>query len=230
MTELSTVAEVLTGIEVDVDQAAVVDGRGTALRILDTAISIIEAHGEAGLRMGDLVDQSRTTVGSVYHFYGSREGVIEAVRAHQFEPVTGANPDGPEAIVQELIDTLELAQPGDDLLDVAATFMARFFEEDTTEHLWQTYEIIGSARLRPGLRHSIASAQGVRNANYARLIELLQEKGMIKPEFNAWTLGVFVQAFANGRLLGLMDESEEFTEDAWAAIVLHFLESVLVTP
>ncbi|MEI8299940.1 MAG: helix-turn-helix domain-containing protein, partial [Pseudomonadota bacterium] len=116
-----------------------------------------EEHGEAGLRMNDLVDQSGTTVGSIYHFYGSREGVIEAVRAEQFRQVLATN--GTQRDVQELVDALNAVQDRGELVGLATTFLTRFFTDQAAEELWQTFEIIGSARLRPGLRQAVIDVQ-----------------------------------------------------------------------
>ncbi len=207
------------------DEAQGADQRPTAIKILDTAKSLIEEHGEAGLRMNDLVDQSGTTVGSIYHFYGSREGVIEAVRAEQFGQALAT--DGTQRDVQELVDALNAVQDRGELVGLATTFLTRFFTDQATEELWQTFEIIGSARLRPGLRQAVTDVQTRLNSDYAQVIAVLQEKGLIRRDLDARSLAVFIQAFVIGRLLGLMDEAEPLTEEAWAAIVHHFLGSIL---
>jgi len=207
------------------DEDMVTDQRPTTVRILDAAKALIEEHGEAGLRMNDLVDQSGTTVGSIYHFYGSREGVIEAVRADQFGQALAT--DGTQRDVQELVDALNATQSREELVGLATTFLTRFFTDQATEELWQTFEIIGAARLRPGLRQSVTDVQTRLNSGYALVIEALQKRGLIRPEFDARTLAVFIQAFVLGRLLGLMDETEPLDEEKWAVMVHHFLGSIL---
>ncbi len=207
------------------DEAQATDQLPTAVRILDAAKALIEEHGEAGLRMNDLVDQSGTTVGSIYHFYGSREGVIEAVRAEQFRQVLATN--GTQRDVQELVDALNAVQDRGELVGLATTFLTRFFTDQAAEELWQTFEIIGSARLRPGLRQAVIDVQTRLNSDYAQVIAVLQEKGLIRSELDARTLAVFIQAFVVGRLLGLMDEAEPLTKEKWAVVVQHFLGSIL---
>ena len=150
------------------DEAQATDQLPTAVRILDAAKALIEEHGEAGLRMNDLVDQSGTTVGSIYHFYGSREGVIEAVRAEQFRQVLATN--GTQRDVQELVDALNAVQDRGELVGLATTFLTRFFTDQAAEELWQTFEIIGSARLRPGLRQAVIDVQTRLNSDYAQVI------------------------------------------------------------
>jgi hypothetical protein len=207
------------------DEAQATDQLPTTVRILDAAKALIEEHGEAGLRMNDLVDQSGTTVGSIYHFYGSREGVIEAVRAEQFRQVLATN--GTQRDVQELVDALNAVQDRGELVGLATTFLTRFFTDQAAEELWQTFEIIGSARLRPGLRQAVIDVQSRLNSDYAQVIAVLQEKGLIRSELDARTLAVFIQAFVVGRLLGLMDEAEPLTKEKWAVVVQHFLGSIL---
>jgi AcrR family transcriptional regulator len=55
----------------------------TEQKILDEAIRIIEANGEAGLRVHDIEVAVEVTPPSIYHFFGSREGLVSAAQAER---------------------------------------------------------------------------------------------------------------------------------------------------
>jgi AcrR family transcriptional regulator len=198
----------------------------TARRILETARAIIEESGESGLRMTELVERSGTTVGSVYHFFSSREGVIEAVRAHQFDPGTS---DGNDNDLRALIDAVTSAGSRNDLDEVVSALIRLVIGETSTDDLWQSFEVIGAARQRTGLRQSIGSAQRARNDLYGELVRALQAKGAIRSDVDAWTVGVFIQSVATGRLLGLMDtdEAHRLDPELWAATATTALGAFL---
>lgn len=56
----------------------------TARALLEHAIDVIDAYGEAALRMHDLARRVGVAVTSIYHFFGSREGLIEAAHAQRY--------------------------------------------------------------------------------------------------------------------------------------------------
>ncbi len=56
----------------------------TALAILDRTIALIDDAGEAALRMHDLSSEVGVAVTSIYHFFGCREGLVEAAHAERY--------------------------------------------------------------------------------------------------------------------------------------------------
>lgn len=53
--------------------------------ILALAITQIDRGGEASIRVKQIAEDAGTSVTSIYHFYGSREGLIEAAQIARFE-------------------------------------------------------------------------------------------------------------------------------------------------
>ncbi|WNI21636.1 TetR/AcrR family transcriptional regulator [Streptomyces sp. ITFR-16] len=54
-------------------------GEATAAQVLDCALDIYAAHGEAGLTLGALTSASGVSTGSIYHHFGSLHGVLVAL-------------------------------------------------------------------------------------------------------------------------------------------------------
>ncbi|MEV8456431.1 TetR/AcrR family transcriptional regulator [Streptomyces sp. NPDC052095] len=54
-------------------------GEATAAQVLDCALGLYEARGEAGLTLGAITSASGVSAGSIYHHFGSLQGVVLAL-------------------------------------------------------------------------------------------------------------------------------------------------------
>ena len=52
--------------------------------VIEATIKAIEAHGEASVRIDDILQETGISKGSLYHHFGGREGLIAAARVMQF--------------------------------------------------------------------------------------------------------------------------------------------------
>jgi AcrR family transcriptional regulator len=62
----------------------VVEQVPTRQRLLDRTIEVIEAEGVPGVRVQPIAAAAGVAVPSVYHFFGSKEGLIEAAQAERY--------------------------------------------------------------------------------------------------------------------------------------------------
>ena len=56
----------------------------TRERLLKAAAATIDKGGEGAVRIRDLTKSCDITAPSIYHFFGSREGLIDAAQAYRF--------------------------------------------------------------------------------------------------------------------------------------------------
>ena len=89
------------------------------------------------------------------------------------------------------------------------------------------FDLVSLAHSKPGMRKVLAESQRLQTEPYSGLFTLLQEKGMIAPEIDPWAASVFIQAFMVGRLLGLIDGTNNLDPEAWSAVVLRFVSSII---
>ncbi|MGW2476327.1 TetR/AcrR family transcriptional regulator [Streptomyces sp. NPDC001665] len=54
-------------------------GEATAAQVLDTALKLYAAHGEGGLTLSAITSASGVSAGSIYHHFGSLQGVVLAL-------------------------------------------------------------------------------------------------------------------------------------------------------
>ena len=192
----------------------------TERRILMAAVALVDEHGEAGLRISDVVEASGRSVGSIYHFFGNREGLVEAVRAYRFDPTWAEDLAQMQAVVAQ-VETL------DQLLDAVEIVQASYLEADRHEVLWQRVAAIGSARARPNLRAVLAEKQQAETAAFEEMIEMLQSRGIVGESVDVYDAAVFLQAFTFGRILAILDGTGSLSKDDWLATARRAMEGIL---
>ena len=192
----------------------------TERRILMGAVALVDEHGEAGLRISDLVETSGRSVGSIYHFFGNREGLVEAVRAYRFDPTWAEDLAQMQAVVAQ-VETL------DQLLDAVEIVQASYLATERNESLWHRVAAIGSARTRPTLRNVLASKQQEETAAFEDMITTLQSKGIVSDSIDTYAAAVFLQAFTFGRILSILDGTDRQSQETWAKNARLAVEAVL---
>lgn len=196
------------------------DDLDTERRILMSAVALVDVHGEAGLRISDLVEASGRSVGSIYHFFGNREGVVEAVRAYRFDPTWAED----LAQMQTVVDQVETL---DQLLDAVEVVQASYMEADRQEMLWHRVAAIGSARARPNLQAVLAQKQQDETAAFESWLRTLQSKGIVGKSVDVYDAAVFLQAFTFGRILAVLDGTDRLSPEGWAKNARRAVEAVL---
>lgn len=196
------------------------DERDSERRILMAAVELVDRHGETGLRISDLVTASGRSVGSIYHFFDGREGVIEAVRAYRFFPTW----DEDMAYINHLAAQSESL---DELLDSLELVLAAFFTEERDDVLWRRVESIAAARTRPSLRHVLATLQRTHTAAFEDMLRELQHRGVVGQTVEVHAAAVFLQAFTLGRVLSILEGSNTLTREDWISMARRAVEGVL---
>ncbi|MFM8389212.1 MAG: TetR/AcrR family transcriptional regulator, partial [Actinomycetota bacterium] len=69
---------------VGVPQPIQARAEATVSVVIEATIRAIEAHGEASVRIDDILQETGISKGSLYHHFGGREGLIAAARVVQF--------------------------------------------------------------------------------------------------------------------------------------------------
>lgn len=195
------------------------EGSDTEQLILMAAVSLVDQHGEAGLRISELVATSGRSVGSIYHFFGNREGLVEAVRAYRFDP-TWEDDLAQMRMVVAQVETL------DQLLDAVEVVQASYLAAERNEILWQRVAAIGSARARPTLRNVLAGKQQDETAAFEDMIRTLQSKGIVDDSIDTYAAAVFLQSFTFGRILAILDGTDRLSPEAWSTNARRAVEAV----
>lgn len=189
-------------------------------RILEAAVKLVDQHGESGLRISELVEASGRSVGSIYHFFGNREGVVEAVRIYRFHPTWEQDLAAME-LVNEHVESL------DQLLDAVEQLQTEYVMSERDEVLWHRVAAIGAAQTRPSLREILAARQREQTAAFEEMIRSLQAKGIASNSIDVHAAAVFMQAFTFGRILSILDGTDGLSPAGWSRTTRLAVAAVL---
>lgn len=194
-------------------------GVETVDRALRVVVSILEQGGEASLRLADVSKRSGVSIGSLYHHFGSREGMIHAARARQF---LQSMPRDGEAILQ-ILETA--STPEEFVAQVEAIVRATQAPERMGSRM-RRVELIGAAASRPDLFESLRDIQTTILDLGETVGEAFQARGWLQDGIDPRSMSLFIQAVTFGRVLGDLDRRPvEF--DAWVHLLMRALQGVL---
>jgi len=194
-------------------------GAATARRVLSVVEELLDAGGESSLRLADVSQRAGVSIGSLYHHFGSREGLICAARADQFL----------ESIPQDtsrIMDLLEGAESAEEFSRNLAEIVVETQGPGRAQTRMRRVELIGAAASRPELLAAISEAQ----TNVMDVSEVLgqafKDRGWLREGVEPRELALFVHALALGRVLGDLDE-QGVDEEAWTRVVSMALHGIL---
>lgn len=175
--------------------------------LLELAIAVIDENGEQGIRTNQLADEAGTTPPTLYHYFGSREGLIEEAQAERFFRSLIID-------VDILVDQLKTAQTEEDLRSAIRDLFMRRDSPDRTALRWRRLNAIGSAFARPALETRITKTHNELVSRIALALMPFQRKGFIRQDIDLRA----VSAWYNGAVLGkavIMLEGSDIDVEQW---------------
>ena len=168
--------------------------------MLQMAIEAIERGGEASVRVREVSDATGVSFASLYHFFGSREGLVE------------------EALTEIYVRSVR---------NFTVTIAARFAQCDDVESFrlaireisltaydlgrsplrFTRLSVLGGVAGRPQLVARVAAAQQEANETLAGAIRVTQERGWIHPKLDLTTFAAWMTGLTLGRAIIELDPS-----------------------
>ena len=194
-------------------------GRATKRALLDAAIADMEATGEASIRITKILKESGVTNGSLYHHFGSREGLVREAIAERF---LGAVTQGLAVFAQRLTEVTTT----EEMLQLFRDELVRYGTPEVIVQRTRRMTALAAALPRAELLERVIADQGMYFDGAAQALVQLQERGLIKADldlraFAAWFLGLSLS-----RLLSDIDpdlnpdvEWSQYTYTALVAIL-----------
>jgi AcrR family transcriptional regulator len=185
----------------------------TEQKILDEAIRIIEANGEAGLRVHDIEVAVEVTPPSIYHFFGSREGLVSAAQAERLVRSFAEFNAVSASILRGVSSRAELR-------DAFVNILTMIYEPSRSLARQQRLFALGSVEGRPELAVVLGEAARGFLRQLAESFQVFKDIGWTRPDLD---LEAFIQWLA-GQILGriyIEIGCEPAPNPAWDAISIE---------
>lgn len=163
----------------------------TKERILRLAIDALDRGGEASIRVKQIADDAGVSVTSLYHFYGSREGLVETALVERLEAGYSAG----RAAVRHCAET---AQSRDEFAACLEHIVREAFGPTFTDERRRRVNVMGSAWSRPHLLEKINHAQREWFAELTGCLTIARDRGLISSTVDLKAIATWQVISANG--------------------------------
>lgn len=191
----------------------------TKSRVLAAAVDLIEAHGEAGMRVTDVATRAKVSVGTIYTHFADRDDLVSAARLEQFLGAVHLDVDSIAGAVNGATSSADLVHRLREVSRIAS-------DPARADNRWRRAEILGTARSRPQLAERIGVSQHETNQALAEIARAGQVRGVIDAAVDPMALGIMVQAFTFGLVLADIDPDSTLDPTAWLDVVTRFTTAI----
>lgn len=163
--------------------------------VIDEVVSRLWSGDESLIRIPEICDATGVNYGSVYHHFGSREGVIDAAYNQLFSDLVQRDIDELSNVSQQSVDIDEFLvriQPLIGLLSAG---------EERRQSRAMRARIVAASLTRPELATLIGATESRLTAELRDVMSMGQDRGFVRKDVSAWSLAVLIQAIVFGRVL-----------------------------
>lgn len=174
--------------------------------LLDAAVDCLERTGWDGVQIPEVLATAHASKSSLYHYFGSREGLLAAASAERYRrSLVDEDP-------QVLREAADCATPTE-FLDFAAQQLARIATDPAVRDMRRARVTVASdAMHRPDLHASLARAQSLYLDALEEMIVDAQRRGLANPDVDARAYAAWHHAMCMGLALveASFDEPERW--------------------
>jgi AcrR family transcriptional regulator len=166
----------------------------TRERLLKATAAAIDKGGEGAVRIRDLTKSCNITAPSIYHFFGSREGLIDAAQAYRFSR-------GQRELGLAFSTALYKCRSKKDFTELAHRFLGLMFAPERRTTRNSRLNVLGNAIYRPELSKELAVAQDLSNKIVGEPLRFAQAKGWVRDDFDPEMFAAWLNGVVNSRRL-----------------------------
>lgn len=194
-------------------------GRETMDKLIEVTVKELDRVGLARVDVDSLLRKSKISKGSLYHHFGSKNGLLAAAEAKQF--MQYLNSEG--IVFREMIEKCSTKQ---EFIELVSAVMKITRLKENREFRKKRVRAIAMSFNDAHLAEVLASAQKEVSQYLADTFQIAKDRGWIKPDVNLLTLSYWIQGVFIGHImLDITGQTEH--EDGWSDVALLALQSFL---
>ncbi len=182
----------------------------TRERLLKATAATIDKGGEGAVRIRDLTKSCNITAPSIYHFFGSREGLIDEAQAFRFSR-------GQRQLGEAFTSAVHTCKNKTQFVELAHQFLEIMFAPDRRVIRNSRLNVLGNAINRPALSKELAQVQNESNKVVGESLGYAQSKGWVRDDFNGDMFAAWLNGMVNSRRLIEMNGIHPLS-DEWDVI------------
>ncbi len=194
--------------------------RSTRERVIDVVLEMLEEGGEVAVRIDGVRDRSGVSVGSLYHHFGDRDGLIVAAQLRRFARYAEAEIAALSTIVERAGDVAEFRR-------AIRQLTRRTASELRAAERWGRIGVLGSTVGRPALLHEVRAVLTRLTDEFQAHVAQGQARGFFRSDLDARAIALFVESYSLGLALNDLDE-HPVSERAWEKVVWSVLDGLIV--
>jgi AcrR family transcriptional regulator len=179
-------------------------GLSTRDEILRLTVEAIDGAGEGGVHVSEIAKASNVAVTSIYHFFDSREGLIEAAQASRFAREFTINANA-------FSDEVNKCATRDEFRALLRHSLPSFFGPDGARRRADRVNVLGSTFNRPSLTAAVSDRIVDAIIELSKPLHIAQNNGWIRQELNIENLAAwYIATITSYAIVELTPATREF--------------------
>ena len=194
-------------------------GRETIEKLLEVTISELDRVGLAEIDIDSLLRKSKISKGSLYHHFGSKNGLLAAAEAQQFMKYLKREGE----TFRKLIEDSATKQK---FIELVAAVMKITRLESNLGFRKKRVRAIAMSFNDENLAQVLKNAQIEVTEYLAGSFQIAKDRGWVKPDTDLMALSYWIQGVFIGHIMLDITEQTEH-EDAWSQVAFQALQPFL---
>jgi AcrR family transcriptional regulator len=194
----------------------------TRERLLEAAIEVIERQGESAVKVRDIAAKADVTEPSIYHYFGSRNGLIEEAQALRFG-------QGQLLLLEQFTEQLALCRTRTEFLNLVRRSFEAMFDPSASARRFTRINVLGSAETRPELALRLAAQQRETNRMVGDALRSAQARGFMRSNVDCDILAAWILGMVTGRLFIEIDPELTDSQE-WNSLAIDTVLAALGSP
>jgi AcrR family transcriptional regulator len=179
-------------------------GLSTRDEILRLTVEAIDGAGEGGVHVSEIAKASNVAVTSIYHFFDSREGLIEAAQASRFAREFTINANAFSEEVAKCTNQAEFRA-------LLRKSLPSFFGPEGTRRRADRVNVLGATINRPSLTAAVSDSIVTAIIELSKPLHIAQSNGWIRQDLNIENLASwYIATITSYAIVELTPATQEF--------------------
>ena len=186
--------------------------KDTVEKLIAATDAAMRQGGEPAVRIQDISASTGVSIGSIYHHFRDRDGLIRATYAHNYSKVVQADLPLVRNFMSDISDTSELSSRYEEMVQF---LMEHIGNQSSIERA----AIIGTASGRPPMQAELSQVQHVLNEGATEVMQIAADRGMLKSHLTPRAAAMVVMGLLLGHAVAELD-TDPVSDEEWTAAAL----------